>query len=565
MRTIVWGFLAVMLGPLAAAMSPAAALDIAIPAKVGVVKPAKLAKMVAKDAAGFALPSPGSADDPTLGGAELAFFDTGIPGAGAATFTLGAAGWTGLGNPAGSKGYKYKGSNDLPAGACTAVLLKPKVIKAICKGVGVTLTPPFASTLAVDLALPAGTTAARRYCAALGGSEAKNDAKGLKRKDAPAPLACAEPPRGFRAGDLLALASDAMMGRDNNTPGSTMAQDYLITALQEMGVAGLDSGQTGDAAYKQPYVQSGKTGTNILAVIPGSALPNEYVLIGAHYDHLSTCRTVDAGDTVCNGATDNAAGVTAALGVARGIAALPVKPRRSVVLAFWDTEEDGLLGSLYYSNNPLVPLASTVAYINFDIQGSNLLPSLRDFTFAIGAETGTTLGGLVGQAASGIDLQERQLSYIFGQGRSDYVNLVNKNVPTVFYSDSTGPCYHTNADEPAVVDFGKLEQQTRRAYDLAVDLANTTTPPAFVAPSSSFATFADAVVLDEVLTAGLADLGLLAPADQTTLTNIQATIHAIVLGGAGNFDNADVITLLTNTVSVIDLLTRTSCSGFLAP
>ena len=202
-----------------------------------------------------------------------------------------------------------------------------------------------------------------------------------------------------------------------------------------------------------------------------------------------------------------------------------------------------------------------------DFRGARLRrrPSLRDFTFAVGAETGVGLGAMVSQAASGVALQERQLSYIFGQARSDYVNFVSKNVPTIFYSDSTGPCYHTNNDEPAVVDFGKLEQQMRRAYDLTVALADTTTPPTFVAPASPLATYGDAVILDEVLTAGLADLGLFAPADQTELSTIQATIHGLVLDGAGNFDNTDVNTLLLNTVDVIDILTRTTCDGFLAP
>ena len=58
------------------------------------------------------------------------------------------------------------------------------------------------------------------------------------------------------------------------------------------------------------------------------------------------------------------------------------------MLALWDAEEDGLLGSLRYVGHPLVPLASTVAYVNFDILGADLLPSLRDVSFAIGAETG---------------------------------------------------------------------------------------------------------------------------------------------------------------------------------
>jgi Zn-dependent M28 family amino/carboxypeptidase len=332
-----------------------------------------------------------------------------------------------------------------------------------------------------------------------------------------------------------------------------------------MGAAGLDSGQSGDAAFKQPYVQSGQTGTNILAIIPGSELPDEYIFVGAHYDHLATCRNVQVGDTVCNGATDNAAGVAAALGVARGIAALPTAPRRSVVLAFWDTEEDGLLGSLYYTQHPIVPIANTKGYINFDIQGANLLPSLRDFTFAVGAETGTGLGAMVSAAAASSPLDERQLRYIFGQGRSDYVNFASVMVPTIFYSDSTGPCYHSNADEPAVVDFGKLENQTRRAYDLAVDWANTTTPPTFVAPLNPAATYADAVILDEVLTAGLADLGLFVPADQTTLSNAQATVHTMVLDGPGNFDASDISTLLSTVITVIDLLTHTACDGFFAP
>jgi hypothetical protein len=66
------------------------------------------------------------------------------------------------------------------------------------------------------------------------------------------------------------------------------------------------------------------------------------------------------------------------------------------VLAFWDREEDGLLGSQYYVNHPLVPLAQTVANVNWDNQGSNLLPNLRRDTFVVGAETGgPSLQGIV--------------------------------------------------------------------------------------------------------------------------------------------------------------------------
>lgn len=546
----------------------ARAVDVPIPGKVTVVKGARLAKFVSKSDTGFTLPAPGSPEDPTTAGAELIFFDTDADGAGSATFTLDASGWTALGNPPGISGYKYKGKDDVTAGgACASVQIKGSVIKAVCKGTEVTLQPPFVASEGILLALPAGTTASLRYCAELGGTEKKNDATAMKRKDAAAPLVCPQPPQppvvAPDPNDLDELTDDALQGRNNNTPGSITAQNILIRELLEMGATGLNTSQTGDDAFKQPFVRTGSTGVNVLGVITGSELPNEYVMVGAHYDHLSTCRSVQGGDTVCNGATDNAAGVVAALAIGRGIAALPTAPRRSVILAFWDVEEDGLKGSAHYTENPLVPLASTVTYINYDIQGANLLPSIKNFTFGVGAETGAGLNALVTQAASGITLDLRLLSTIFGQFRSDYINFVVAGVPTVFFSDSTGPCYHTNGDEVAVVDFTKLDQQTRLGYDLTTAVADVASPPTFAGQNPALASYEDAVIISDVLTAGLADLSLFAPADQMELQQIQAEIAAIVADGAANFDSNDVSTLLNDTAGVIDLLTRTACDGFL--
>ena len=208
------------------------------------------------------------------------------------------------------------------------------------------------------------------------------------------------------------LADDALAGRNNNTPGSILAQNYLIAELQPIA-EGLNTSGIGDDVYKQAFT----LGTNLLAVIPGGDLASEYVMIGAHYDHVGSCASLEVGDTVCNGATDNAAGVAAVLAIGRSIANLPSPPRRSVILAFWDREEDGLLGSEFYVDNPLVPLASTKAYLNFDIQGANLLPSLRAMSFVISAETGgATLQSAVDDAIGGMGLDVRKLSTIFGQG-----------------------------------------------------------------------------------------------------------------------------------------------------
>jgi hypothetical protein len=357
---------------------------------------------------------------------------------------------------------------------------------------------------------------------------------------------------GFKPDDVVQLADDALDGRDNDTAGSRTAQQYIIDEIRDFA-RGLDETRSGDEAYMQAFT----LGTNILAVIPGGDLADEYVIVGAHYDHFAGC------SGVCNGATDNATGVAAVLAIGRGIAALPMPPRRSVILAFWDREEDGLLGSRYYVDNPIVPLGNTVAYLNFDIQGANLLPSLRDVSFAVGGESGgPILSEAVATAIQGVGLGTRPLSAIFGQGRSDYVNFVNARVPVVFFGDSTGPCYHTAGDEVSVVDFDKLAMQSEIGYRLALALTAADSAPTFtVAP---LVVFDDAVhVLAVVDAAVTSDLARFTPADQAVLEQFQTDLSAIVAAGSENFGPAQIGTLLTGVVETIELLGNLPCDGFL--
>jgi Peptidase family M28 len=360
--------------------------------------------------------------------------------------------------------------------------------------------------------------------------------------------------------DVAQLSQDGLRGRDNGTPGSALARAYLIDQLKPIA-RGLNSSATGDAAYLQAI--SG--GTNVVAVIPGTDLADQYVVVGAHYDHVGdTCTSPPcAQDTIRNGATDNAAGVAAALQIGRSIAASSTKPRRSVVLAFWDREEDGLLGSAHYVQNPLVPLARTVAYVNFDIQGSNLLPSLRDTTFAVGAETGgSRLQDIVAMAAGAQSLDTAHLSAIFGQNRSDYVNFINRSVPSVFFTDATGPCYHTVDDEIGVVDFDKLDAQVATAYATVRELARTATPPAFV-PGTPLATYDDLVQASAVVDRAYADRARFSTADQEELTTIRDEAHRLVAEGRAAFGSDDVGVLLGQAARFIDILTHGTCSGFL--
>jgi hypothetical protein len=373
---------------------------------------------------------------------------------------------------------------------------------------------------------------------------------------------------------VVRLAGDETLGRDNGTPGSALARSFLIDQLKRVS-QGLNRSASGDAAYTQPI----PGGTNILSVIRGTDLADQYVVVGAHYDHLGvSCRTADPADRICNGATDDAAGVAAVLSIAQAIADQPTRPRRSVIFALWDEEEDGLLGSQYFVfSHPLVPLDKITAYVNFDIQGANLLPSLRTTTFAVGAESGgSPLQNIVRAAAGRGALDTAILSTIFGQGRSDHATFQGAGVPSVFFTDATGPCYHTAQDEIGVVDFGKLDQQISTALDVTRQLAQTSTPPvyafgtppghpAFIFPGP-LATYGDAVAISGAVQRALVDLGRFSAADQATVLRIADELARIVADGPAAFGPDDVGTVISDAAAlVLNILPKGECSGFLAP
>ena len=159
------------------------------------------------------------------------------------------------------------------------------------------------------------------------------------------------------------LASNRMKGRDNDTRGSRLAQAYLVKRLAKI----CEPLGSGPKPYLQPFLRDGDAGANLLCVIRGRELPDEHVMLGGHYDHLGVggCGPeTGTSDRICNGATDNAAGTAAVLAVGNAVAKLPEAPRRSIVLALWDAQEDGLEGSEHYVEEaPLVPLSQTAPLI----------------------------------------------------------------------------------------------------------------------------------------------------------------------------------------------------------
>jgi Zn-dependent M28 family amino/carboxypeptidase len=266
-------------------------------------------------------------------------------------------------------------------------------------------------------------------------------------------------------------------------------------------------------------------------------------------------------DRICNGATDNATGVAAVLAVAGKIAADP--PDRSVVIAFWDAEEEGKLGSANFMIDQVVPTASIVAAVNIDIVGSNLLPSLRNTTFAVAAETGgPVLEDVAETTAHDTGFDVVHLSEVFARARSDHDAFIRRDIPAVFLTDSSGSCYHDADDEAGVVDHGKLERQVRWAAAIVRDLASRSSTPTFSPPSDP--TYPDAVASLAMLERAVPDIGLFTTAQQTrALTNL-AEVRRMVAEGPAAFDGADQLALGRAMQDASNHVQSLPCTGFLA-
>jgi len=367
------------------------------------------------------------------------------------------------------------------------------------------------------------------------------------------------------------LASDELNGRNNLTDGSTAARELLVSKLAGV-IEPARRDVAGDDGLLQPY----DAGTNIVGILPGrGALADEYVLIGAHYDHLGPGECDARGatdDDICNGAADNAAGVGAVVSIVNMInysdLGLPGQDasaqdevgRRSIIVGLWDGEEDGLVGSQVYVDDPLVPLERTVAYVNFDIQAAQLSPSLANTTILVGPETGgDVLVDAARRATDASALDFATLSLVFGQGRSDHASLAAAGVPTLFFTDVTNGCYHTVLDDIDHVDRDKFYLQVGTAEALVDDLLTMVTPPSYV-PDTPLSTYDDAVELLELVARGEPDFELLPADGPATSAQFLVDLQALVDAGPGAYDDVAGGVVLGGAATLINGLAESECT-----
>jgi len=234
--------------------------------------------------------------------------------------------------------------------------------------------------------------------------------------------------------------------RDKQSPPApqfTMTMDHAAAEAM-FKRAGQDLAALETAAAKKGFVAqplalsltgevdmevASKPSNNVVGWIRGSERPDEYVLFSAHWDHVGIGAPV-AGDSIYNGAVDNASGTAALLALARAYSSLPTPPRRSLVFLFTTAEEQGLLGAYHYADHPVFPLARTMADINMDA------------LFPFGPYNGMTVVGLgsseledymrVAAAGFGRTLIDDPTPEYGAFFRSDHYPFARKGVPAIF-------------------------------------------------------------------------------------------------------------------------------------
>ena len=184
------------------------------------------------------------------------------------------------------------------------------------------------------------------------------------------------------------------------------------------------------------------TSRNFLALLPGTDRADEYVIYMAHWDHFGTDTTRD-GDRIFNGAKDNATGTAALIEIAEAFRAVSSAPSRSVLFLATTAEEQGLLGSLHYAENPVVSLANTVAAINMDAM--NTLGPMRDVTIV--GYGNSELDDYVERAAEeqGRVVRpdpEPEKGYFY---RSDHFSFAKKGVPALYVDPGVDHVEHGEA------------------------------------------------------------------------------------------------------------------------
>ncbi len=281
---------------------------------------------------------------------------------------------------------------------------------------------------------------------------------------------------------LYIIASDEMQGRDTGSEGQKKAGKYLIDQYRKMGISHPKSMKSFYQTVPKEALKSRRgdlpESENILAFIEGNENPDEIIVISAHYDHVGTKDGV-----VYNGADDDGSGTVALLEIAEAFQLAKKSgksPKRSVLFLHVTGEEHGLLGSKYYSENPVFPLENTVVNLNIDMIGRCDAENCgKNYVYVIGSEMLSSELKKINETANAATTK-LELNYKYDDPndpqrlyyRSDHYNFAKHNIPVAFYFDGIHEDYHKPTDDADKIDYNALQKRTQLVFATAWELAN---------------------------------------------------------------------------------------------
>ena len=285
---------------------------------------------------------------------------------------------------------------------------------------------------------------------------------------------------------LYIFASDDFEGRETGEPGQKKAAEYLKTEYKKLNIPSA----LGDDNYFQEVPASAfkgdiKDSENVVALIEGSEKPDEFLVISSHYDHLG----IDDEGNIFNGADDDGSGTVAILEIAEAFMKAKADgfgPKRSIVFLNVTGEEKGLIGSKWYTDNPIFPLAQTVANLNIDMIGRSDVAheGNNNYVYLIGSDKlSTELHNLSEEVNS--KYMNLELDYTFNDEndpnrfyyRSDHYNFAKNNIPIIFYFNGVHEDYHKMTDTPDKIEYEHLEKRARLIFLTAWEIANRAERP----------------------------------------------------------------------------------------
>ena len=288
---------------------------------------------------------------------------------------------------------------------------------------------------------------------------------------------------------LYVVASDEMQGRETGSPGQKKAGLYMIEQYKKSGVSFPKGAKDYYQHIPASFLNARRNenlpdSENIWAYIEGSEKPNEVLVISAHYDHVGI-----KGEDIYNGADDDGSGTVAVIEMAKAFAKAKKQghgPKRSILFLHVTGEEHGLHGSRYYSENPLFPLANTVADINIDMIGRRDVEHAKtnNYVYVIGADrlSSDLHNAVVSQNEkyTKVDLDfkfndPKDPNHFYE--RSDHYNFAKHGIPSVFFFNGVHEDYHGKDDNPEKIEYDALTKRTKLAFVVAWDLANRENRP----------------------------------------------------------------------------------------